>query len=198
MNRSIAFFDFDGTITTRDTFLEIIKFQKGKLAFYSGFTLLSPWLICMKLGIISNTSAKEKVLTYFFGKTPLKEFQIKCDAFISQKLPQLIRPQANETILKHKEQGIQIVVVSASPENWLKGWCVKNGLDLISSRLEVKNELLTGKLEGKNCHGEEKVIRIREKYELTNFTSIYCYGDTKGDKPMLELATFAYYKPFRS
>ena len=198
MNRSIAFFDFDGTITTRDTFLEIIKFQKGKFSFYFGFALLSPWLVSMKLGLLSNTKAKEKVLSYYFGNTSLKDFQLKCEEFISQKLASLIRPQALDTIVKHKEQGTQVVVVSASPDNWIEGWCTKNGLDLISTTLETKEDILTGKLSGKNCYGAEKVNRIREKYELKNFTSIYCYGDTKGDKPMLELATFAYYKPFRS
>jgi hypothetical protein len=62
----LLFFDFDGTITTKDTLLEFIKFSKGKLNFLSGFLIYSPFLVAYKLGIISNQSAKEKVLATFF------------------------------------------------------------------------------------------------------------------------------------
>ena len=61
----------------------------------------------------------------------------------------------------------------------------------------MKNGLLTGKIENQNCHGEEKVNRINAAFDLSQYDEIYCYGDTKGDKPMLRLATFAFYKPFR-
>ena len=64
--KSIAFFDFDGTITTRDTFPEIIKFQKDKRSFYMGFILNAPLLVGYKLGIIPNDIAKQKILKYFF------------------------------------------------------------------------------------------------------------------------------------
>ncbi len=63
----IAFFDFDGTITTKDTLLEIIKFQKGKRAFYIGFLLHGPWLLAYKLKLFPNDAVKQKILTYFFA-----------------------------------------------------------------------------------------------------------------------------------
>jgi phosphoserine phosphatase len=68
---------------------------------------------------------------------------------------------------------------------------------LIASRMEVKDEMITGKIDGRNCHGEEKKRRIQEAFDLSAYQEIYCYGDTKGDKPMLSLATSAFYKPFR-
>ena len=45
---------------------------------------------------------------------------------------------------------------------------------------------------------EEKVIRIQEEYNLSDYQEIYVYGDSPGDKPMLGLATKSFYKPFRS
>jgi phosphoserine phosphatase len=33
--------------------------------------------------------------------------------------------------------------------------------------------------------------------EASTYDEVYAYGDTKGDKPMLELATFKFYRPFR-
>lgn len=197
MKKGIAFFDFDGTITTKDTLLEFIKFSKGYLSFYTGFLLYSPYLIAYKIKLISNQSAKEKILRHFFGKMPLEEFTQTCNTFADKALPALIRPGALQQISDHKSAGINVVIVSASPENWLSCWTSKMELALIGTRLEVKNNCLTGNIIGKNCHGEEKVSRIRNEYELSEYTDIYAYGDSSGDRPMLALATKPFYKPFR-
>ena len=58
VKKGIAFFDFDGTITTKDTLLEFIKFSKGNLLFYAGFLLNLHFLVAYKLKIISNQAAK--------------------------------------------------------------------------------------------------------------------------------------------
>ncbi len=197
MKKGIAFFDFDGTITTKDTLLEFIKYSKGKIGFYAGFLINSPYLLAYKLKIISNQKAKEKVLQYFFRKTPLNNFQDQCDQFTSQILPGLIRPKALEEILKLKNEGISIVIVSASPENWIARWSEHIQAELIATQLEIRNEKLTGRILGKNCHGEEKVNRIKKVYSLEDYEMVYAFGDTSGDKPMLQLANIKSYKPFR-
>ncbi|HRO47886.1 HAD family hydrolase [Agriterribacter sp.] len=197
MKSSIAFFDFDGTITSKDTLFEIIKYQKGKRALYVGLVKLSPWLIAMKLRIISNAATKEKVLTFFFKDTPLQDFQRKCDAFIAKELPRLIRPAALREINKHKQNNTTVVIVTASAENWTAGWCRQNQISCIATKLEIKEGKITGRIDGKNCNGIEKVNRIKTLFRLDAYETISAYGDTKGDKPMLSLAAFAYYKPFR-
>jgi phosphatidylglycerophosphatase C len=197
VKKRIAFFDFDGTITTHDTLLEIIKFYKGRFRFYLGFIINAPFMIAWKAGIISNQAAKEKVLWYFFGGLPENNFQQRCDEFARTRIPLLLRSKALHEIEKLKTAGTEIVIVSASAENWITAWCRENGFRLAGTKLQIKNGLLTGKIEGRNCHGEEKVNRIHAAFNLSQYDEIYCYGDTKGDKPMLELATFSFYKPFR-
>lgn len=197
MKSSIAFFDFDGTITYKDTLFEIIKYQKGKRALYVGLIKLSPWLIAMKLHIISNAATKEKVLTFFFKDTPLQNFQRKCDEFIATKLPRLIRPDALKEINKHKQNNATVVIVTASAENWIAGWCRQNHIKCIATKLQIRDGKITGRIDGKNCNGIEKVNRIKALFQLDAYETILAYGDTKGDKPMLSLAAFAYYKPFK-
>jgi phosphatidylglycerophosphatase C len=197
VKKRIAFFDFDGTITTHDTFLELIKFYKGNFKFYLGFLINAPFIIAWKAGIISNQAAKEKVLKYFFGGLPVTTFQQRCDEFASTRIPILIRSKALLEIEKLRAAGAEIVIVSASAENWIAAWCKENNIQLAGTKLQVKNNVLTGKIEGHNCHGEEKVNRIHSGFDLSRYDEIYCYGDTKGDKPMLGLATFSFYKPFR-
>ncbi|MFT3948632.1 MAG: HAD family hydrolase [Agriterribacter sp.] len=197
MKKAIAFFDFDGTITTKDTLLEIAKFSKGSAGFYSGILQLSPWLVAMKLKLIPNHVVKEKFLSHFFKNTSADLFQKKCDTFSEKVIPQLIRPGALKEFDRLKQNNIPVVIVSASPENWLINWCSTNGFHCIATTLEIKNGAITGKIKGNNCYGEEKVRRIKEQFNLKEYDEIFCFGDTKGDKPMLTLATSAYYKPFR-
>jgi phosphatidylglycerophosphatase C len=197
LSQRIAFFDFDGTITTKDTLLEIIKYQRGTFRFYLGFLLNSPYLVAYKLKFISNQAAKERMLRYFFRKTPVEQFQQRCDAFAATIIPGLIRPKAIMEIEKLLTAGAEVVIVSASAGNWIRSWCNTMQVKLISTKLEVVNGAITGKINGRNCHGQEKVRRITASYDLSAYHEIYCYGDTEGDKPMLQLATFAFYKPFR-
>jgi len=100
-------------------------------------------------------------------------------------------------IEKLKAAGAEIVIVSASAENWIQQWCRQHQLQLIATRLEIKNDRMTGRILGRNCYGQEKESRITSSYNLSQYDEIYCYGDTKGDKPMLSLATFSFYRPFR-
>jgi phosphatidylglycerophosphatase C len=197
VKKGIAFFDFDGTITTKDTLLEFIRFCKGSLHFYGGFLINTPYLLAYKSRIISNQSAKEKILQYFFRNMPVEMFESYCQQFTQRRLPVLIRPKAVEEIRRLKEDGYVVVVVSASPENWIREWAIAMQVELIASRLEVKEGRITGRIIGKNCHGEEKVRRIMQEYVITDYTTIHAYGDTSGDKPMLGLATNSFFKPFR-
>ena len=137
MSRTIAFFDFDGTITTKDTLLEFIKYGKGSFRFYTGFLLNSPWLIAYRLKIISNQAAKERILTWFFGNYPVTDFRELCDRFAAEIIPGLIRPKALQEIALLRQKGAAVVIVSASPANWLQGWADSIQAALLATRLET-------------------------------------------------------------
>jgi len=196
VSAGIAFFDFDGTITTKDTLLEIIRYRHGRLKFLLGFLLLSPWLVAFKLGIISNQLAKEKVLRFFFGNMPVASFKQLADHFATTVVPTLVHPKAIQEIKKLQEAAYEVVVVTASAD-WIREWCRSMHVQLIATQLEVKDNRITGKIAGLNCHGEEKVRRIRAQYQLDQYKTVICYGDTSGDKPMLALGTIRFYQPFR-
>jgi len=197
VKKAIAFFDFDGTITTKDTLLEFIRFSKGHFKFLLGFLLNSPYLLAYQLKIISNQAAKEKILQFFFRNMPVEKFKEQCQLFSQKMLPKLIRPKAIDEIKKLQNEGYEVVIVSASPEQWIQQWAKERQVYLIASCLEIIDGKVSGKLVGKNCHGDEKVRRILEKHTLSDYEVVYAYGDTKGDLPMLELATTKFYKPFR-
>lgn len=193
---NIAFFDFDHTISTKDSFLDFVAFSKGKASLYSSLIIYSPFLIGYKLGLYSGHKIKEKVLTHHFKGLSKEEFYKLCEHYGKDKIKAIINPKALERIKWHKSNGDRIIVVSASPEAWLLYWCEQNELEIIGSKLEYQNNILSGKLVGKNCNGEEKVARIKALVTISDFNEIYVYGNSKGDLPMLALADHKYYKYF--
>jgi len=193
----IAFFDFDGTITKDDSFIKFIRFVVGDTKFVIGIAALFPILIAYKLKHIPNYKAKQYMLSYFFkGMSKEKFIQVAYEYSLNY-IDTIIRSKAMEKIVWHKEQGHMVVIVSASIECWLKPWCNKNGLGLIATKLEIKDSRITGKFLTKNCYGIEKANRVKKEYILDNYDYIYAYGDSCGDKELLELADESFYKPFR-
>jgi phosphatidylglycerophosphatase C len=197
MSDRIAFFDFDGTITTKDTMLEFIRYYKGDLHFYAGALLTSPFIVAYKTGVIKKIVAKQKFLGFYFKGVSVEEFEAKCKAFSVEKLPALIRPKALEEINKLQNAGVRVVIVSASAENWIKYWAVEKNIEVMGTRLAIADNRIAGTFDGENCYGNEKVCRIKERFDLSSYSEIFCYGDSLGDKEMLELASHSFYKPFR-
>ncbi len=193
----LSLFDFDGTITTDDSLIKFIRYSVGDIKTAWGMLLLSPMLITYKLKLIPNYKAKQWMLSYFFKGMDEQRFQKVTKEYSLKHIDSILRPKAIEKIAWHKEQGHTIVIVSASIECWLKPWCDKNGLDLIATKIEMKDGIVTGKLLTKNCYGIEKVNRINVEYNLSDYDYIYAYGDSRGDKELLELASESFYKPFR-
>ena len=81
MKRKVYCYDFDGTITRKDTLLEFIKYTKGTSRFLQGFLLYSPLLILMKLHLYPNYKVKQKVFSYFFRGESIDAFNHQCRSF---------------------------------------------------------------------------------------------------------------------
>lgn len=186
---SIAFFDFDGTITFKDSLADFLKSAFGVSGFYRGVVAMLPVLMAYKLKLLSNHDAKEKFIAHYFKGWQENQFQQKADDYSEHGIASIVRSDAAEKLAWHKSQGHKIVIVSASIENWLHTWCIKNGFELVGTRLEVENGEITGKFSTRNCYGQEKVNRINSLYSLSEFQEVYAYGDSRGDREMLAIAS---------
>lgn len=62
--RTIAIFDFDGTLTRKDTFIKFIRFCHGSFKLYLGLILLSHYLISYKLGLYPNYKTKSFLILF--------------------------------------------------------------------------------------------------------------------------------------
>ncbi|WP_196141074.1 HAD-IB family hydrolase [Aliikangiella sp. G2MR2-5] len=192
----LALFDFDGTITTKDSLEDFIQFAVGKPRYYIGLLLLSPMLVAYLLKLVRNDIAKQMLMSFFFKGWKTKRFEKLANEYSLLKIDDIVRPKALTRLKWHQEKNDKIVIVSASIDVWLKPWCDRNGFELLSTRMESVDDLLTGKFANRNCYGEEKVNKIKSNYQLEEFDFIYAYGDTAGDKPMMALANESFYREF--
>jgi HAD superfamily hydrolase (TIGR01490 family) len=186
---TVAAFDFDGTITRKDTLPRFIAFSKGKIRFYFGFLLFSPLLAAMKLKIYPDWKVKEQLFSYFYKGVAIEKFDSWGRAF-SIMIDNMLRQKTMERICLHKKQGDKIVIISASIENWIKPWADKAGIDaVLATKIETDdNGLLTGKFLTKNCKGEEKVNRLLVEFPDRSKYRLVAYGDSRGDKQLTEFA----------
>ena len=206
-------FDFDGTLTTKDTLLEFIKFAKGKTHFLLGFLLYSPILVLMKLHLFPNWKAKQLIFKHYFGGMTIKDFDELCVNFAMKNL-YLLRFPGIARIQEAQRKHERVLIVSASIDNWVRPFFAFQNLsniEILGTQIEVIAGKVTGRFKTNNCYGEEKVHRICEALTLTiengkgastlSFDrtryDIEAFGDSRGDKEMLAFADESHYKPFR-
>ncbi len=194
--KTIAVFDFDGTLTTKDTLFDFTRFYYGNIRFFAGLILVSPTLILHKLGLVSGEKAKKSFLRYFFGNRNIESFNEVCARY-RMRVNEIVNPLALKRMEWHRQQGHLIVIDSASPENWIKPWADSVGVDVvIATRLKVEDGLITGDFLGNNCNGVEKVNRLKDVFPDIESWQMYAYGDSSGDKELLALADYSFYRKF--
>jgi HAD superfamily hydrolase (TIGR01490 family) len=195
--RRLALFDFDGTITTRDTLPLFIAHAapRGAIALRA-HRWLPPLMRCA-LGRITRQQAKEALLATFFQGCAQEALQSLGESFLPRLVDRYIRPAALRCLQDHLDKGARVLIVSASPEEWVRPWALSVGAECIATRLQYREGRFTGFFQGKNCVGIEKARRIKEVVGEINDYYSYAYGDSKGDLPMLALADEGHLRPFR-
>ncbi|MEO6287366.1 MAG: HAD family hydrolase [Dyadobacter sp.] len=188
MDKDLAIFDFDGTITSKDTFLYFLKYTHPGLQGVVNILRVTPHLVAYGLGLISNETAKRHLFSSFYKGMAADHFNAQAGSFVNQ-IESFVKSKALEKINWHRQQGHRVLVVSAGFDNILIHWCKKENIELIATGVEVESGLLTGNFGSKNCYGIEKLNRIKAYLDPSEYRNIYVYGDSRGDLEMMQIAT---------
>jgi len=181
MRQSIAFFDLDGTITKKDTYIDFILFVRGKSYFFYGLLKTSLFIIAYLIRLYPNYRLKEKFFqTYLKKYSPENLIQLGNEYSIN-RLPELLYNDALERILWHKSNGHRVIILTASSPIWLAGWCKSNDLEIIGTEFQINDGRYTGRIKGKNCYGEEKFKIVNKILSDNTEIETYGYGDSKSD-----------------
>ena len=185
---NLALFDFDGTITSGDSWTPFMRFAVPRWRLAIGQSLLLPVIVGYRVGAISASRGREIAARVAFQGARVDVVRRKGAEYATATLPGWVRPTALQRIAWHRSQGDQVVVVSAALDVYLVPWCQAHGLDVICTTLEERAGRFTGRYVEGDCSGGEKVRRIRERYALTQYATVYAYGDSGEDREMLECA----------
>lgn len=191
---NLALFDFDGTITIRETMAAFMYRAVPARRQAWGRLVLAPWVVGYKCGVVSGVAVRAAVVRVGLAGVPLAAVQARGATFAADTLPTLLRPEVMARIRWHRQQGDTVAVVSGGLDVYLAPWCRAHGLSVVCSTLEHRDGRLTGRYRGAQCVGEEKARRVRARYDLAGYGRVYAYGDTHEDLPLLDLAHHRFYR----
>lgn len=190
----LALFDFDGTITDRETMPDFLHAAVPRRRLLPGKLLLLPIVLGYRAGLVSGTRIRAAVCFFGFSGACLHETQAHGRRFAMQFLPKTLRPEAMARIAWHKSRGDTVVVVSGGLDLYLRPWCEAHGLHLLCSSLQHRAGRLTGRYLGNQCVLAEKARLVRAHFPPSAYRRIFAYGDTEEDRDLLALAHEPYYR----
>ncbi|GAB4230418.1 MAG: HAD-IB family hydrolase [Chlamydiales bacterium] len=196
----VAVFDFDKTLTRCDTFMPFLYHSFGVFPTLIKSLKLIPSVFSFILGKKNRQELKEVFLTAFFKGISIDRAREMGRNFASAKISQLLKKRGIQRLRWHQEQQHHCVIVSASLDLYLKPWAESIHISevLCSKAALDEHQNLTGKLDGLNCRGPEKVRRLKELLGDTGKYTIYAYGDSEGDRELLRFADYPFYRSFES
>lgn len=197
-DQAIVAFDFDGTLTRRDSFTEFLRWRAGAGGWALGLVKMAPALAAYARdrdrGRIKAASVKE-----FLKGVPRVQLEQDAEAFAGQVWPGFMRYDALAVWKDWGARGAHRVIVTASPETTVAPFARRLGAEaLLGTPLVFDgDDRVTGAFASPNCRGEEKVRRLRAVYG-ENVRLAAAYGDTSGDTEMLAIADQPGFRVFRA
>jgi len=195
--RPIVAFDFDGTLTVRDSFNAFLRWRVPKRRFALGLARLAPAFAAYAVERDRGRLKAAAIAEFLSGRRPA-EVTEEAARFCDAVWDRFMRPDALEVWNRWKARGAMMVIVTASPAITVEPFARRLGADeLLGTRLKLcPDGLILGPLEGENCRAGEKVVRLRERFG-DGVRLAAAYGDTSGDTEMLQIADEPGFRVFK-
>ncbi|MBU1377805.1 MAG: HAD-IB family hydrolase [Alphaproteobacteria bacterium] len=192
----VVAFDFDGTLTVKDSYTAFLKWRTPKGAWIVGGLTLIPaalaYLIHRDRGRIKAAATK-----VYLGGVSRERLEADARTFAEQHSRSLLRPDAVIAWKRWRKERVRLVIVTASPDLVVAPFARGLGADdLIGTPLHFdERDRATGAFAAPNCRGPEKVVRLQAAYGPALRVRA-AYGDTTGDTEMLGIAEEPYLRVF--
>jgi phosphatidylglycerophosphatase C len=187
MNRPLAVFDLDGTLVRGDSFLPFVFGYAWSRRRVRPFLTL-PLYLSLYLGrVMSDRTAKQRVLVSFLRGEPRAAVAEYTERFCES----WVRPRLCESVLgrlrDHQAAGHRVVLLSASPDVYVPAVGKFLGVEeVICTRVKGTADAWDGCIDGPNCKGEAKVELLRRHLGEDRWPGeSYAYGDSRADLSIL-------------
>lgn len=185
--KKLYLFDFDGTLTNKDTMFLFLKFY-NPTKFYIEFAKHIPLFLLLKLKLADAEKVKKSFVSGILKGERLNKIEQKSQGFFEKFHQEIIRPNAWEFINKIDRSQTESYIVTASLDIWVKPFADLFGMKLLATKAEFENGIFTGNFIGKNCNGDEKRCRIETEFSGRKFDKTIAFGDSAGDREMMAWA----------
>jgi phosphatidylglycerophosphatase C len=199
-SRSVAAFDFDGTLTRGGSVWRFLSTVVGTRRVLQAALVLAPRLAYAALvGGRAADDAKEALFVRTLGGLRAAEVAERSMEFGRLHYRRRARSDVRRQMEWHRNQGHRLIIVSASPRSYVSA--VGELLDtdaVLATDLAVDGAgRLTGRYEGRNCRAQEKLDRVRAQmaaWEADDRSTAAHDDDHKGPTPgpLPEVALWAY------
>lgn len=192
----IVAFDFDGTLTVRDSYTAFLKWRTPAIRWWLGGLSLIPaalaYLIHRDRGKIKAAATK-----VFLGGVARERLEADARRFAELYSRKLLRPDAVIAWKRWRNKRVKLVIVTASPDVVVAPFARGLAADgILGTPLAFDAaDRVTGAFASPNCRGPEKVARLKAAYG-PDVEIRAAYGDTSGDKEMLAVAQEPYFRVF--
>ncbi len=193
--RKLYCFDFDGTLTNKDTMFLFLRFYNRK-KYTQQFLKFIPVFTLLKLKLVKPETVKKSFIASILKGETKENLALESQKFFDEYYPEIIRENALDFINAIDFTKTTCFMVTASLDIWTKPFADQFNMKLLATRAEYKNGIFTGNFIGKNCNGKEKVNRIKKELPKVKYDKSIAFGDSTGDLPMLNWADESHYRFF--
>jgi len=189
----VAAFDFDGTLTNGGSVFDFLTAVAGRKTVLRATAELAPRLARAALagGTVADAT-KEELFTRVLAGVDADYLDQVGAEFAVTHMAGHVRPEVRRRLDWHRGRGDKVVVVSASPNAYVGIAAERLTADAAIATLLAVDDAgrITGRYEGGNCRGEEKIRRLRLWMAESDLEGarLWAYGNSRGDLRMLRAA----------
>ena len=194
MNK-LYFFDFDGTLTHKDTMFLFLKYFDSK-KYRIQFAKHLPLFVLLKMKLVDAENVKKSFVGDILKNQTQERLEQVAQNFFDHYYPKVIRTHALDFIQNIDKEKTQSFLVTASLDIWVKPFAEKFNMKLLATEAAYENGYFKGDFQTKNCNGKEKLVRIKKAIEGIKYDKTIAFGDTSGDQEMLDWANESHYRFF--
>lgn len=183
-----VFVDLDGTLTQKDSYLPFLFYCSKEFGLRMGSTLLLPiFLLLYWIGAVTNARLKEAFLQSVLAGVPVERLRPIVEGYVASLVERGLNRKLVQAIQDHLKRGDRVILVSASFDLYVERLAERLGIpDVVCTRAEVRDGIVTGRIRGENCHGQEKVQRLEALLAPAEWAASILYTDHHSDLPLLK------------
>jgi len=184
----IIFTDLDGTLTLKDTYTKFIFANLTLGSVLKNIPTLFAMLLKYSLKIYNDDDVKKTTFEMFFKGY---DTQSSLTTFV-ESIPW--NKEVLNRIESKRQEGYSVVIVTASPDIYVKHVCDYLGYDsFIATKTVESGRYCSGEFDGAICNFEKKPKRILEFLAGRKPIHTLSYGNSSGDFAMLDFCDESYF-----